>query len=48
MPLDTSSFEKAVDSLETALTAYTNAPHPKGSAERELMRDGVIQRFEYT
>ena len=48
MPLDTSSFEKAIDSLETALIAYTNTPHPKGSAERELMRDGVIQRFEYT
>ena len=48
MPLDTSSVEKAVDSLETALTAYANAPHPEGSAERELMRDGVIQRFEYT
>ncbi len=48
MPLDTSSFEKAIGSLETALTAYANALQPEGSAERELMRDGVIQRFEYT
>ncbi len=48
MPLDTSSFEKAIGLLETALTAYANALQPEGSAERELMRDGVIQRFEYT
>lgn len=48
MPLDTSSFEKAIGSLGTALTACANALQPEGSAERELMRDGVIQRFEYT
>ena len=48
MPLDLSSYEKAIASLETALNAYASAQQPEGSAERELMRDGVIQRFEYT
>ena len=48
MPFDLTSLEKAVESLETALATYARAPHPPGSAEHELMRDGVIQRFEYT
>jgi nucleotidyltransferase substrate binding protein (TIGR01987 family) len=48
MPLDLSSYEKAITSLETALTAYSVSQQPQGSTERELMRDGVIQRFEYT
>lgn len=48
MTLDLQSFENAVQSLETALVAYVNAPYPEDAPERELMRDGVIQRFEYT
>ncbi len=48
MPLDLSSFEKAIASLNTALDAYADTRQPEGSAEHELMRDGVIQRFEYT
>ena len=31
-----------------ALQAYHNSRHLEGSAEPELVRDGVIQRFEYT
>lgn len=46
--LDTSSLEKAVASLEVALVACDRSDMPAGSAERVLMRDGVIQRFEYT
>jgi nucleotidyltransferase substrate binding protein (TIGR01987 family) len=48
LSLDLSSFEKALASLNTALEAYSATQHPAGSAEHELMRDGVIQRFEYT
>lgn len=48
MGINISSLEKAVQSLATALEAYGNSPYQEGSPERELMRDGVIQRFEYT
>lgn len=48
MPLDLSSFKDAVQSLDGALASYTNAPYYENAPERELMRDGVIQRFEYT
>lgn len=48
MPININYLEKAIESLAVALAAYTNSTHPEGSAERELMRDGVIQRFEYT
>jgi hypothetical protein len=47
MPLDLSSYEKATAALETGLITYATAQQPEGSPERELMRDGVIQRFEY-
>jgi nucleotidyltransferase substrate binding protein (TIGR01987 family) len=48
MRINISSLEKAVESLAVALEAYGNSPYQEGSAERELMRDGVIQRFEYS
>jgi nucleotidyltransferase substrate binding protein (TIGR01987 family) len=48
MALELSSYEKAITSLDMALKAYAAASQPEGSTERELMRDGVIQRFEYT
>lgn len=48
MSLDLQSFKDAVQSLEVALNAYSSATFPENTPERELMRDGVIQRFEYT
>lgn len=53
MLLDLSSFEKALDSLRTALRVYESTEKsPETSTdkviEREMMRDGIIQRFEYT
>jgi len=48
MKLDLSSLEKAVGSLEIALTTYDKAVAPDGSPEKETIRAGVIQRFEYT
>ncbi|MBN1981490.1 MAG: nucleotidyltransferase substrate binding protein [Chitinivibrionales bacterium] len=46
--LDYSNLEKAVSSLETAITIYESQKENLGAHERDLMRDGVIQRFEYT
>jgi nucleotidyltransferase substrate binding protein (TIGR01987 family) len=46
--LDLASFEKALTALEVALKIHGSSPLPGGSAERILMRDGVIQRFEFT
>lgn len=48
MVLDLTSFEKALASLKTAIEAYSRMSAPDGSVEKETMRDGVIQRFEYT
>ena len=48
MALDLTSFEDAVASLEAALDTYRKCESPDGFIEKELMRDGVIQRFEYT
>jgi nucleotidyltransferase substrate binding protein (TIGR01987 family) len=42
MQLDLSSFGKALDSLDRA------AERAKTSPEDDVLRDGVIQRFEYT
>lgn len=42
MSLDLSSFEKALASLERAITRTQAAPND------EELRDSVIQRFEYT
>ncbi len=46
--LDYSSLEKAITTLETAIRAYETAKEGALAEERDLMRDGVIQRFEYT
>ena len=48
MRINISNLEKAVESLAVALKACDNSPHREDSVERELMRDGAIQRFEYT
>jgi len=48
MALDLTSFEKAVASLDEALTARGRSPEPEGSPGRKLLRDAAIQRFEYT
>jgi nucleotidyltransferase substrate binding protein (TIGR01987 family) len=46
--LDYSSLEKAVATLHTALTTYESMKDSLGPDGRDIMRDGVIQRFEYT
>jgi len=42
MQLDTTAFEKAIASLERAVS------RAQGSPDDEELRDAVIQRFEYT
>lgn len=46
--LDYSSLEKAISTLEVAINSYESRKNTSEQAERDLMRDGVIQRFEYT
>ena len=46
--LDLSSMEKAVRALDVALDIYDGCPLPDGHAEKTVLRDGVIQRFEFT
>ena len=46
--LDYSSFEKTVNTLEVAIHSFDSQKDSMGPEERDLMRDGVIQRFEYT
>jgi nucleotidyltransferase substrate binding protein (TIGR01987 family) len=48
MPLDLQNFEDAIRSLTAALASQADTPYPEDTPEWELMRDGVIQRFEYT
>ena len=46
--LDYSSLEKAVTTLEVAIHSFDSRKDSMKPEERDLMRDGVIQRFEYT
>jgi len=46
--LDLSSMEKAVKALETAIEIYDRNPSPADDPEKVVLRDGVIQRFEFT
>jgi nucleotidyltransferase substrate binding protein (TIGR01987 family) len=46
--LDFSNLEKAITTLATAVSAYEAKKDSAMPDERDLMRDGVIQRFEYT
>ena len=46
--LDLSSMERAVKALEVALDIYDRSPLPDDHAEKTVLRDGVIQRFEFT
>lgn len=46
--LDYSSLEKAVATLEMALHSFETITVTLLPEERDLMRDGVIQHFEYT
>lgn len=48
LKLDYSSLEKAINTLESALKFYESQKNAVGPEQRDLMRDGVIQRFEYT
>ena len=48
MALDLSNLEKALVSLKTALDVYGRKTLPDTAHEKIVMRDGVIQRFEYT
>ncbi len=45
---DFSSLEKAVKSMVLALETYEKLNNTVSTAEIELLRDGVICRFEYT
>jgi nucleotidyltransferase substrate binding protein (TIGR01987 family) len=46
--LDYSSLEKPVGTPEIALNTYESMKDSLGPQERDIMRDGVIQRFEYS
>jgi nucleotidyltransferase substrate binding protein (TIGR01987 family) len=46
--LDLSSLEKAIKALGIALSIYGKSPLPDDHAEQLVLRDGVIQRFEFT
>jgi nucleotidyltransferase substrate binding protein (TIGR01987 family) len=46
--LDYSSLEKAVSTLSIALKSYEANSKCFSPTDRDIMRDGVIQRFEYT
>ena len=46
--LDYSSLEKAVSTLEVSLISYESGKDSMQPEQRDIMRDGVIQRFEYT
>jgi nucleotidyltransferase substrate binding protein (TIGR01987 family) len=46
--LDYSSLEKAVSTLSIALQSYEANSMVFSLADRDIIRDGVIQRFEYT
>jgi nucleotidyltransferase substrate binding protein (TIGR01987 family) len=46
--LDFSSLEKAVSTLELAVKTYLERKDSLDKTGGDLMRDGVIQRFEYT
>ena len=48
MAIQLTPFENAIASLEEALRLYSNSQLAPGASEKILMRDGVIQRFEYT
>lgn len=48
MPFNLAPLENAIHSLDEALIAYQTSPLKADTPEKELMRDGVIQRFEYT
>lgn len=48
MSMKLTAFEKALASFEAALNAYHKSNFPDGSIEKEMMRDSVIQRFEFT
>lgn len=46
--LDLSSLEKACDVFKLSLQLYDKSGLPPEAEERALLRDGVIQRFEFT
>lgn len=50
MSLDLSSFKKAVASLESAVNIAGSSPFMEGltTDEREVIKAGVIQNFEFT
>ncbi|MBI2058582.1 MAG: nucleotidyltransferase substrate binding protein [Nitrospirae bacterium] len=46
--LSLASLEKAVASLEEALRVYSTSSLADDASEKVVLRDGVIQRFEFT
>src|SRR3954471_15820241 len=47
MPLVLNSLKKAVESLEKAVTVYSAAAD-RAQLEKDVLRAGVIQNFEFT
>ena len=46
--LDFGNMEKAVSALHNALQVYDGSPLAEDAVEKVVIRDGVIQRFEFT
>ena len=46
--LDLSSLIKASSALEIALDVYAASALPDNAPEKNVLRDGAIQRFEFT
>jgi nucleotidyltransferase substrate binding protein (TIGR01987 family) len=46
--LDYSNLEKAINTLESAINSYESLKDSVEPEQRDLIRDGIIQRFEYT
>ena len=46
--MDLRSLKKAVEALQVAFDVYDRSPQAENEPEKILLRDGVIQRFEFT
>lgn len=46
--MDLRSLKKAVEALQVAFDVYDKSPQAENEPEKILLRDGVIQRFEFT
>ena len=46
--MDLRSLKRAVEALQVAFDVYDKSPQAENEPEKILLRDGVIQRFEFT